>query len=226
MIASLLVIIGPLIALALILGLRRAPGLFAISGALIAFAGSIGGLIDASAGGRATLVFGGLPDLPLRLMHDSLTAVLSLTVATVALLVFVYAIGYMQTDPDQVRFFAEMSFFAAAMHGVVLAGDWVFLLACWELIGLASYLLIGFWYEHPNVSGAATRAFLTTRGADLGLYVAVFALVTTTGTTEIGPTLAANQGQFAIGMLLLLAAIGKSAQAPVVSSDTPARRPA
>ena len=120
----------------------------------------------------------------------------------------------MQAEPDKVRFFAEMSFFAAAMQGVVLAGDWILLLACWELIGLASYLLIGFWYERPLVPAAATRAFLTTRGADLGLYVAVFALVSTAGTSDVGQSVAANTGQFAIGMLLLLAAMGKSAQVP------------
>jgi NADH-quinone oxidoreductase subunit L len=128
--------------------------------------------------------------------------------------VFVYSVGYMQADPDRVRFFAEMSFFAAAMQGVVIAGDWILLLACWELIGLASYLLIGFWYQRPLVPPAATTAFLTTRAADLGLYVAIFALVTTAGTTEIGPTLVLSDGQIAIGMLLLLAAAGKSAQVP------------
>src|SRR4030081_2061277 len=123
-------------------------------------------------------------------------ATLSLTVAVVALLVLMYAVGYKRREPAQVRFFAEMSFFVAAMQGLVLAGDFWMVLACWELIGLASYLLIGFWYERPLVPAAATRAFLTTRGADLGLYVAVFALVTAARTTEIGPTLAASQGQF------------------------------
>lgn len=214
MIASLLVVVAPLVALALIVGVRRASALFAMGGALVAFGGAVAGLIDASAGGHASLALGGLPDLPLRLQHDSLTAVLSLTVATVVMLVFVYSVGYMQADPDKLRFFAEMSFFAAAMQGVVIAGDWILLLACWELIGLASYLLIGFWYARPLVPAAATRAFLTTRGADLGLYVAIFALVTTAGTTEIGPTLALGQGQVAIGLLLLLAAAGKSAQVP------------
>ena len=214
MIASLLAIIGPLAALTLIVACRRTPAVFALGGALVVFGGAVGGLIDASAGGHASLAFAGMPDLPLRLQHDSLTAILSLTVATVALLVFVYAVGYMHAEPDKVRFFAEMSFFAAAMQGVVLAGDWILLLACWELIGLASYLLIGFWYERPLVPVAATRAFLTTRGADLGLYVAVFALVSTAGTSDVGQSVAANTGQFAIGMLLLLAAMGKSAQVP------------
>jgi NADH-quinone oxidoreductase subunit L len=214
MIASLLAVTAPLAAVALIIGFRRAPAMFAACGALVSFGGAVGGLVDASAGGHDRLTLGGLPDSPLQLQHDALTAVLSLTVATVALLVVVYAVGYMQADPAQVRFFAEMSFFVAAMQGLVLAGDWILLLACWELIGLASYLLIGFWYERPLVPAAATRAFLTTRGADLGLYVAIFALVTTAGTTEIGPTLAASQGQFVVGILLLLAAMGKSAQVP------------
>ncbi len=214
MTAGLLAIAGPVAALVLIVGLRRAPATFSIGGALVAFGGALGGVIDAGAGGHANLAFGGLPDSPLQLQHDSFTEVLSLTVATVALLVFVYAVGYMHAERDQVRFFAELSLFVAAMQGLVLAGDWLLLLACWELIGLASYLLIGFWYERPLVPAAATRAFLTTRGADLGLYVAVFALVTAARTTEIGPTLGASQGQFVVGMLLLVAAMGKSAQVP------------
>jgi NADH-quinone oxidoreductase subunit L len=109
-----------------------------------------------------------------------------------------------------------MSFFSAAMQTLVLAGDWVLLLTSWELIGLSSYLLIGFWYERPGVGGAATRAFLYTRTADLGLYVAIFILITQTGTSEISRTLEVGGSAALIaGLLLLVAAAGKSAQAPL-----------
>jgi NADH-quinone oxidoreductase subunit L len=153
--------------------------------------------------------------LPLLVLSEPLSAVLSLTVAVVAAGVFVYAVGYMRVERDQVRFFAELSFFVAAMQMLVLAGDWLLFLAAWELIGLASYLLIGFWFEQPDVPRAASRAFLTTRAADLGLYLGVFVLVTATGTTRIGETLHVGGPQaLAASLLLLVAAMGKSAQVP------------
>src|SRR5262249_5780937 len=106
-------------------------------------------------------------------------------------------------------------FFAAAMQTVVLAGDWLLFLAAWELIGFSSYLLIGFWFERPGVGPAATRAFLTTRAADLGLYIAVFVLATQAGTTAIGATLHVRGSAAVVASLLLLvAAMGKAAQVP------------
>lgn len=211
---TLLAILGPLVALLLILVLRRASVPLAVGGALLGVAGALAGLADVANGGPATLIFGGLPGLPLRLVHGPFSAVLSTTVATVSALVILYAVGYMRQERDQVRFYAEMSFFVSAMQALVLAGDWLLFLACWELIGLASYLLIGFWFERPGVPRAATRAFLTTRGADLGLYVAVFALISQGGTSEIATSLAASQGHIVVGLLLLLAAMGKAAQVP------------
>ena len=136
--------------------------------------------------------------------------------ATIALFVLTYAVGYMAEDPERKRFFATMLLFVAAMQTLVLAGDWILLLAAWEVIGLASYLLIGFWHDRPGVPAAATRAFLTTRAADLGLYAAAFLLIGATGSSAIdaglrvtGPT------ALAASLLLLLAAMGKSAQAPL-----------
>ncbi len=141
---------------------------------------------------------------------------LTVFVAVVAFLVMVYAVGYMEGEEDKARFFAGMSYSAAAMQTLVLAGDWVLLLSAWELIGLSSYLLIGFWFEREGIPPSATRAFLYTRTADLGLYVAVFVLILETGTSEISRTLEVG-GTTALvaGLLLLLAATGKSAQTPL-----------
>jgi NADH-quinone oxidoreductase subunit L len=102
------------------------------------------------------------------------------------------------------------------MQLLVLSGDWITLLAAWEMIGFASYLLIGFWHTRDGVAGAATRAFLYTRSADLGLYIAAFLLIGVAGTSEISATLAtAGAPALIAGFLLLVAAMGKSAQAPM-----------
>jgi len=210
-----LAILGPLVATALILALRRVPALLAPAGAGIGMIAAIATLARVADGARFTATLPGLPDRPLRLVVDPLAAIFSTVVAVVSFLVLIYAVGYMRGERDQVRFWAGMSFFAAAMQGVVLAGDWIFFLACWELIGLASYLLIGFWFERPMVGPAATRAFLTTRAADLGLYIGIFLLVARTGTTVIPDTLHAGGATATVaGLLLLVAAMGKAAQAP------------
>ncbi|BBL80355.1 hypothetical protein RxyAA322_22090 [Rubrobacter xylanophilus] len=211
-----LTILGPLAAAAAILLLRRAPAALALLGAGIGTAGSLLTLLRVAGGARYEATLPGLPDLPLRLVAEPLTALLAAVVAAVGALVLVYAVGYMEGEEDRVRFFAQISFFVAAMQGLVLAGDWVLLLACWELIGLSSYLLIGFWFWRPGVGGAATRAFLYTRTADLGLYVAIFVLVSKTGTSEIPQTLqTGGTAALVAGLLLLVAAMGKSAQTPL-----------
>ncbi|HED19134.1 MAG TPA: NADH-quinone oxidoreductase subunit L, partial [Gammaproteobacteria bacterium] len=141
---------------------------------------------------------------------------LSTLVAVVCNLVMIYAVGYMKLDGEKLRFFATLLLFAAAMQTLVLAGDWILLLAAWELIGLSSYLLIGFWYRRPGVTSAATRAFLYTRSADLGLYIAVFILIASAGSSDIATTLNTGGGTAVVaGLLLLVAAMGKSAQTPL-----------
>ena len=210
-----LAILAPLIAAALSLVVRRVPELLALVGAGIGVLAAVATLARVADGARFTATLPGLPDLPLRLVVDPLAAVFSTVVAVVSFMVLIYAVGYMRGERDQVRFYAGMSFFAAAMQGVVLAGDWVLLLACWELIGLASYLLIGFWFARPAVGPAATRAFLTTRAADLGLYIGIFLLVSRTGTTTIAETLHVGGATATVaGLLLLMAAMGKAAQVP------------
>jgi len=221
-IVATLAILGPSVAAALIAvlgvlgsrGPRHGPVSLALAGAVVSAVAAVVALARAARGIRdaATLPAPlGLPGFPPRLVADPLAAVLQVTVAVVALLVFVYAVGYMGRDPGQARFYAAMSFFVAAMQALVLAGDWVLFLAAYELIGLASYLLIGFWYARPGVSEAATRAFLTTRAADLGLYLGVFALVTRSGTTAIAATPRAGAAATVTGLLLLVAAMGVSA---------------
>lgn len=210
-----LTILGPLAAAVLILLLRRLAPALALIGTGTALFGALLTLVRVAGGARYSATLPGLPDLPLRLVLEPLTAVLATFVAVVGFFVMVYAVGYMAEDGDGVRFFAGMSFFATAMQTLVIAGDWVLLLAAWEVIGFLSFLLIGFYYERPGVGGAATRAFLYTRTADLGLYGAIFILISQTGTSEIQGTLnAGGPAAVVAGLLLLLAAAGKSAQTP------------
>ena len=215
MILAAFALLGPLIATALILILRRGAAGIALFGAGIGALAAVATLVRVAGGERFAASLPGLPTYGLRLTVDPLAAVVSTVVAVVASLVFVYAVGYMESEPGQTRFYADMSFFVAAMQALVLAGDWVLLLAAWEVIGFASYLLIGFWYDRPGVGAAATRAFLTTRAADFGLYLGIFLLVTRSGTTVIADTFGVGGSTATLaGVLLLIGAMGKSAQVP------------
>jgi NADH-quinone oxidoreductase subunit L len=211
-----LTILGPLAAIVAILALRRWASALALLGVGVALVAATLTLVRVAGGARFSATLPGLPDLPLRLVVQPLTAVLALLVAVVGSLVVVYAVGYMEDEGGKTRFFAQMSFFVAAMQTLVIAGDWVLLLATWELIGLSSYALIGFYFERSGVGPAATRAFLTTRTADLGLYAAIFVLISQAGTSEISKTFDVGGAYaFIAGLLMLLAAAGKSAQAPL-----------
>ncbi len=209
-------ILAPLAASLLILLVRRMPVLLALSGMALGLVASLALLLNVSSGGSSELLLPGLPHMPLRLITTPLTVLLSTLVAVIGSFVLVYAVGYMKSDTEKVRFFATMLLFIAAMQTLVLAGDWILLLSAWELIGLSSYLLIGFWYQKPGVKSAATRAFMVTRSADLGLYIAVFILIASTGSSEIAATLnTSGTPATAAGLLLLIAAMGKSAQTPL-----------
>lgn len=211
-----LTILGPLAAAALILLVRRGAPALAVLGTGVALFGALSTLVRVAGGERYSATLPGLPDLPLRLAIEPLTAVLATFVSVVSFFVVVYAVGYTAEEGDKVRFFAGMAFFAAAMQTLVIAGDWVLLLAAWEVIGFLSFLLIGFYFERPGVGEAATRAFLYTRTADLGLYGAIFILIAGAGTSEIQATLdVGGAAAVAAGLLLLLAAAGKSAQTPL-----------
>ncbi|MGB3632763.1 MAG: proton-conducting transporter membrane subunit [Rubrobacteraceae bacterium] len=211
-----LTILGPLAAMVAILLIRRSAPVLALLGVGVSLIGAMIMLVNVAGGARYAATLPGLPDLPLRLTATPLTAVLAAIVAFVSALVMLYAVGYMKEEGGKVRFFAQMSFFVTAMETLVLAGDWVLLLAAWEMIGLASYMLIGFWYREDGVAEAANRAFLYTRTADLGLYVGIFILISQTGTSEISRTLEiGGTAALVASLLLLLAAAGKSAQTPL-----------
>jgi NADH-quinone oxidoreductase subunit L len=211
-----LTILGPLAAMVAILLVRRAAPALALLGVGVSLIGAVFTLLGVAGGVRYAATLPGLPEYPLRLIATPLTAVLAVVVAVVGGLVMLYAVGYMEEESGKVRFFTQMSFFLAAMETLVFAGDWVLLLASWEMIGLASYMLIGFWYQEDGVGEAATRAFLYTRTADLGLYVGIFILISQAGTSEISRTLeVGGTAAFAASLLVLLAAAGKSAQTPL-----------
>ncbi|AXS84918.1 NADH-quinone oxidoreductase subunit L [Marinobacter sp. Arc7-DN-1] len=209
-------VLPPLLAALAVLILRRGGPALALAGATLSLAGSLWLLARVAGGQAETLLLPGLPEMPLRLVAGPLTALLAVAVATVGTFVLIHAVGYMKRESGLCRFYALMSLFLAAMQALVLAGDWVLLLAAWELIGLCSYLLIGFWFQRPEAADAAGRAFLYTRSADLGLYVAVFMLIGSAGTSEIAASLeTGGSASTAAGLLLLLAAMGKSAQVPL-----------
>src|SRR2546427_78001 len=113
---------------------------------------------------------------------DPLTASMLVMVSLVGLLIFIYSVGYMAHDENFTRFFCFLSLFAAAMLGLVIANSLLMFFICWELVGLTSYLLIGFWYHKPSAAAAAKKAFIVTRIGDLGLFLGMLWLYAATGT--------------------------------------------
>lgn len=209
-------VLGPLLAAAAILVARRRAGTLAMLGASVAAVAAPITLARVASGARETVLLPGLPDLPLRLAIEPLSALLSTTVAVVSLLVFIYATGYMRGEASTPRFFAGLAFFSAAMQLLALAGDWLLFLVAWELIAVTSYLLIGHWFDRPGVGAAATRAFVTTRAADLGLYLGVFLVIARTGTNDMAATgTVTGRAATIAGFAFLVAAMGKAAQAPL-----------
>src|SRR5215470_139215 len=113
---------------------------------------------------------------------DPLAAVMLMMIALVGLCIFIFSTGYMAGDKNFVRFFAYLSFFSGAMLGLVISNSLLLLFICWELVGLASYLLIGFWIERPSAAAAAKKAFITTRIGDMGFFVGLLWLYGRSGT--------------------------------------------
>ena len=157
---------------------------------------------------------------------DALTAVLLIVVTTVGMLVHVYSIGYMAHDPGRWRFFAYLNLFMFSMLLLVLADNFLLLFAAWELVGLSSYLLIGFWYGRRSAALAAKKAFLVNRVGDFGFALGIAAIWTTVGTLNFGEVFellpAALHGgaiepwmMNGIALLLFMGAMGKSAQFPL-----------
>ncbi|MEU0371968.1 NADH-quinone oxidoreductase subunit L [Streptomyces sp. NPDC006283] len=159
-------------------------------------------------------------DIAFQLDQLSMTFVLLIT--GVGTLIHIYSIGYMEHDERRRRFFGYLNLFLAAMLLLVIADNYLLLYVGWEGVGLASYLLIGFWQHKPSAATAAKKAFLVNRVGDMGLSIAIMLMFTTFGTFAFGPVLAAtgdtSEGKLtAIGLMLLLAACGKSAQVPLQS---------
>src|SRR3954464_433677 len=156
------------------------------------------------------------------LLFDPLSSVFVLLITGVGSLIHIYSIGYMEHDFDRRRFFGQLNLFVAAMLLLVLADNFLLLYVGWEGVGLASYLLIGFWSYKPTAAVAAKKAFLVNRVGDLGLSFAVMLMFATFGTFSFAGVFAvaphaASGTVTALGLLLLLAACGKSAQVPLQS---------
>ena len=164
---------------------------------------------------------------------DPLSAVMLVMVTLVGLLIFIYSMGYMAHDENYTRFFCFLSLFAGAMLGVVIANSMLLLFRCWELVGLTSYLLIGFWYQKPSAAAAAKKAFVTTRIGDIFFLLGIVWLFAQTGTLlfynngggsiepdALSGLVAARaawglSAEGAIGLLIFAGAAGKSGQLPL-----------
>ena len=169
----------------------------------------------------------GALDVDWALRVDALTAVMLVVVTTVSSLVHLYSWGYMEEDPSQPRFFAYLSLFSFAMLMLVTADSLVQMFFGWEGVGLASYLLIGFWYHKPSANAAALKAFVVNRVGDFGFILGIFGTFLVFGTVSIPAILEAAPGMagstigFAgmrvdtmtlLCLLLFVGAMGKSAQ--------------
>src|SRR5688500_17753078 len=169
----------------------------------------------------------GALDVDWALRVDTLTAVMLVVVTSVSSLVHLYSWGYMEEDPSQPRFFAYLSLFSFAMLMLVTADSLVQMFFGWEGVGLASYLLIGFWYHKPSANAAAIKAFIVNRVGDFGFSLGIFATFLVFGTVSIPDILAAAPGMEGstisflggrldtmtlICILLFIGACGKSAQ--------------
>src|SRR5437868_9512552 len=210
---------------------RRTAAALAILGQIAALALSITAFLPtlAAPGFRSVhnftwFTFG---DQALRLgwVLDPLAAAMMVMITLVGLCIFIFSVGYMGGDKNFSRFFAYLSFFSGAMLGVVVANSLLLLFIFWELVGLASYLLIGFWIERPSAAAAAKKAFITTRIGDMGFFVGILWLYHRSGTLlfyDGGRGCLENVGLLALGasatfiaLLIFCGAAGKSGQFPL-----------
>ncbi|MCH7907038.1 MAG: NADH-quinone oxidoreductase subunit L, partial [Chloroflexi bacterium] len=159
--------------------------------------------------------------LSIGILLDPLTSIMLVVVSGVSLMVQVYSQSYMKGDPSYIRFYAYMSLFTASMLGLVMARNIIQLFVFWELVGVSSYLLIGFWFTKPSAAAAAKKAFLVTRLGDFGFLIAILALFSQGNEMLDIPTLYALVGTIGTTTVSLIAlgifagAVGKSAQFPL-----------
>ncbi len=157
------------------------------------------------------------------LFVDNLTATLLIVVLTIGLLVHIYSIGYMSHDPGYWRFFAYLNLFMVSMLLLVLADSFLVVFVAWELVGLSSYLLIGFWKHKQTAALAAKKAFLVNRVGDVGFALGIMAIFVNTGTLNIHDAIAGLTAPGAslpipvwiVALLVFAGAVGKSAQFPL-----------
>ena len=220
-----------LIILSLAKSRRNAAAAFAIIGQIVALALAVTAFVPTlqTTGYRSVHNFTwftfGEQALRVGWVLDPLAAAMLVMITLVGLCIFVFSIGYMAGDKNFTRFFAYLSFFSAAMLGVVIANSLLLLFVCWELVGLASYLLIGFWIDKPSAAAAAKKAFITTRIGDMGFFLGILWLYGGTGTLlfyDSGNGCLENAGLLALGasatfvaLLIFCGAIGKSGQFPL-----------
>ena len=178
----------------------------------------------------ASWIIAGGVDVTWSLRLDTLSGVMILVVTIVSSMVHVYSIGYMAEDPSIPRFMAYLSLFTFAMLSLVTANDFVQLFFGWEGVGLMSYLLIGFWYDRPSANAAAIKAFVVNRVGDFGFALGIFAVFAIFGALDFGtvfgkaPSVVGAKMEFLSWqaeklplacILLLIGAMGKSAQIPL-----------
>ena len=213
---------------------RKSATVFAIGGQIVVLAISIVAFLPTlqTHGFRAVQNFTwftfGEQTLRLGFVLDPLAAAMLIMISLVSLCIFVFSVGYMADDKNFTRFFAYLSFFSGAMLGVVIANSLLLLFMFWELVGLASYLLIGFWIERPSAAAAAKKAFITTRIGDMGFFLGMLWLYNRSGTLLFydggrgcleGAGLALLGASPAIAgfiaLLIFCGAVGKSGQFPL-----------
>src|SRR5436305_2070326 len=210
---------------------RKSAAALAVIGQLLALAFSILAFLPTlqTHGFRVVQNFNwftfGEQTLRLGFILDPLAAAMLMMIALVGLCIFVFSVGYMAEDRNFVRFFAYLSFFSGAMLGLVIANSLVLLFIFWELVGLASYLLIGFWIERPSAAAAAEKSFIDTRLGDMGFFLGVLWLYGRSGTLlfydhgsgcleSAGLAMLGTSATF-IALLIFCGAVGKSGQFPL-----------
>jgi NADH-quinone oxidoreductase subunit L len=172
-------------------------------------------LLSTLNGEEITTELAGLPGFPYLLHATNFTVAVLFAVTAVAFFIFIYARGYMGSEPGKKAFWSGMSLFLAAMQLLVLSGDWITFIIGWEIMGFASYRLIATWHHKKEARTGANKAFMITRITDMGLYVGIFLIILQTGSSEIA---AAGSSVSALaGVALLFAVMGKSAQVPFQS---------
>lgn len=175
------------------------------------------------------LTFGQGTGITAGYLVDPLTKMMLIVVSFVSLMVVTYSIGYMHGDPRYPRYFSFICLFSGAMLGLVIASNILMMYVCWELVGLTSYLLIGFWFEKPSAMRAAKKAFMVTRVGDVGMYLGMIMLYHYTGSFDFQAIFNPDHGVPALlktgvissgtlslmGILIFMGAVGKSAQFPL-----------